>query len=80
MPRNVRNFWLELQVDGRKSEVKTGPRRKDGGFSQKVFIREKGLIQCVGELSGIVDGGLLWVRWSPSGIGGKPTLLFCCER
>lgn len=42
MPRNVRNFWIELDVDGRKEKVATGPVRKDGGFSATIYMRDKG--------------------------------------
>jgi hypothetical protein len=44
MPRNVRNFWIETTVDGRKSKIATGPRRKGGGFNIVVRVREKGQI------------------------------------
>lgn len=44
MPRNVRNFWIELEIDGRKTKVATGPRSRDGGFNLKVLMREKGQI------------------------------------
>ena len=44
MPRNVRNFWLELDVDGSKSRVETGPRSKDGGFALRIRMRDKGSI------------------------------------
>ena len=38
--RNVRNFWIELNVDGRKHKVATGPRGKDGEFTLDVFVRD----------------------------------------
>jgi hypothetical protein len=44
MPRNVRNFWVNLSVDGRKSIVATGPVAKDGGFALDILIRENGSI------------------------------------
>jgi len=44
MPRNVRNFWIELEVDGRKQRIATGPRSKDGGFSLTVKMRDQGEI------------------------------------
>ena len=44
MPRNVRNFWISLNVDGKKHEVATGPRRKDGGFDINIKLREHGHI------------------------------------
>jgi hypothetical protein len=39
MPQNVRNFWIELEVDGRKSKIATGPVSKDGTFSLDVSMR-----------------------------------------
>lgn len=42
MPRNVRNFWIDLNVDGRKASVNTGPRRKDGGFRLSIKMRRDG--------------------------------------
>jgi hypothetical protein len=44
MPRNVRNFWIELDVDGRKERVETGPVRADGGFQMTIRIRDEGSI------------------------------------
>lgn len=43
MPRNTRNFWIELQVDGHK-QIATGPRSKDGGFEMTIKLRENGEI------------------------------------
>ncbi len=61
MPRNVRNFWLELEVDGKKSKVATGPVAKDGGFQLKVLQRDNGEVTLVGYLHGTTneDGSLL---------------------
>lgn len=44
MPRNVRNFWLNLCVSGRKSNVETGPRSASGGFDLEILMRENGSI------------------------------------
>jgi len=44
MPRNVRNFWIEASVDGRRSDINTGPRKSDGGFSCTIYVREEGSI------------------------------------
>lgn len=68
MPRNVRNFWLELDVDGRKSAVKTGPRSRRGGFALTVFIRNRGSVELAGKLIGTAhvssDGtGILDLRF-----------------
>lgn len=55
MPRIVRNFWLELSVDGSKSNVETGPRAKDGGFDLTILMRDKGGIIRPMSIRGYVD-------------------------
>ena len=44
MPRNVRNFWVDLDVDGRANSVGTGPRSKDGGLDLDLYIRNDGRV------------------------------------
>lgn len=57
MPRNVRNFWIELEVDGNKTKVATGPVRKDGGFRMTILRRAEGGIANEAMLvRGRVDG------------------------
>lgn len=43
-PRVVRNFWIELEVDGKKEKIATGPRHAGGGFHMVIRMREKGQI------------------------------------
>lgn len=38
----VRNFWIDADVDGRKTELCGGPRAKDGGMAGVVKIRNRG--------------------------------------
>ena len=38
----VRNFWIEVEVDGRKTPVALGPVAKDGGFELTVYVRDAG--------------------------------------
>ena len=42
MPQHTRNFWIDLDVDGRKNSIGTGPRSKDGGFEMTILMREDG--------------------------------------
>ncbi len=42
MPHNVRNFWLTLNVDGQRTNVETGPRAADGGFTLTIRQRNQG--------------------------------------
>lgn len=51
MPRNVRNFWLEIEVDGRKTKVSLGPAGKTGGARVRVFMRHEGGPTKVGTLA-----------------------------
>lgn len=57
----VRNWWIEADIDGRKTLLSGGPRNKDGGFRLTIRQRNKGAIDYVGEISGRVnnDGDLV---------------------
>jgi hypothetical protein len=54
-PRNVRNFWLELEVDGKKTRVATGPRGKTGGFKLTIYIRDDGSVGGPVRIYGTAD-------------------------
>jgi len=43
MPRNVRNSWVDLSVDGR-NDIGTGPRSADGGMTAHFSVRDQGSI------------------------------------
>lgn len=59
MPRNVRNFWLDVQVDGRSS-IGLGPVAKDGGFSAQLKVRDAGSVRDALSINGYAyqDGRL----------------------
>jgi len=44
VPKSVRNFWVETEVDGLARTMASGPRNKKGGFTTKVLVREEGSI------------------------------------
>ena len=55
----VRNFWIDVDVDGRETMLSGGPRAKDGGMSVILKQRDEGSIttalriscrQCNGKL------------------------------
>lgn len=45
MPRTVRNFWVQGQVDGRRSQISGGPRARDGGLALTLYQRRKGAVE-----------------------------------
>ena len=56
MPRNVRNFWIELEVDGRRTKVACGPAARDGGFTLTISMRNRGnVVRDVLEVRGLAD-------------------------
>lgn len=55
MPRNVRNFWLEADIEGRKATFTGGPQRADGGFVLTIFQRDKGSVTKAMEIRGFID-------------------------
>lgn len=52
MPRNLRDFWVELDVDGYANGVARGPKRRGGGFQLDIAVASHGesepLVQVVG--------------------------------
>ncbi len=56
----MRNWWIEVTIDGRKTKLQGGPRAKDGGFTLTVRQRDNGESVGVLRLDGIADseGGL----------------------
>ena len=40
----VRNFWVDVVVDGRQTDLSGGPRSKDGGMRAVFYVRDNGAI------------------------------------
>ena len=40
--RCVRNFWVEVSIDGQRTRLRGGPRAREGGVSLQVFQRDEG--------------------------------------
>lgn len=61
MPRNVRNFWIEADIDGRKSAFASGPVKKDGGINLRILQRSQGSIITALKVDGHVlsDGTII---------------------
>lgn len=64
MPRNVRNFWIDVDVDGRRERLSGGPVSKDGGFEATIYMRDAGEVRRAVEIRGYEHNGelRLWVR------------------
>lgn len=56
MPRHVRNFWIELDIAGRRPFA-SGPRSAGGGFAGVIKVRHKGDIITGARLCGDVCDG-----------------------
>ena len=55
MPRNVRNFWLDFDIDGRESSMTGGPVSKGGGISGRIYVRDSGNVSAPIRLFGWAD-------------------------
>lgn len=40
--RNVRNFWVSMDVEGYSKRVEAGPRSKDGTANVMIYVRDGG--------------------------------------
>ena len=38
----MRNFWIEVKIDGRKTLLKGGPKSKTGGFELTLYQCDRG--------------------------------------
>ena len=56
----TRNFWIDTKIDGRKENLTGGPRRKEDGFSQEIWVRVDGSPVLAWEITGLckTDGTL----------------------
>ena len=53
--KQVRNFWIEAEIDGRNSKLSGGPRSKTGGFFLTVKQRDNGGISTPVKIYGFAD-------------------------
>ena len=56
----VRNFWIEADIDGRKTMLAGGPREKDGGLTVNLFQRSEGDIQKAVSIECFEENGELF--------------------
>lgn len=60
----VRNFWIEADIDGRRTELHGGPVRKDGGFDLRIYVRDNGSSKLALVIEGYeIDGNLRLNVW-----------------
>lgn len=52
MPRNVRNYWIEAEIDGRATPLAGGPKGKEGGLRLCLKRRNHGLVETILILDG----------------------------
>jgi len=55
--QNVRNFWIEADIDGAKTMLSGGPRSKDGGFYLTIKQRDNGSVTTPVKIFGKVRDG-----------------------
>ena len=53
--RTVRNFWVDLDIDGYEKTIGAGPKSADEGFHQEIFMRDKGKVILACSIVGMVD-------------------------
>jgi len=55
MPANVRNYWVQCDIDGRKTRLESGPQSANGGFTESIAMRDHDRVSWVLELDGLVS-------------------------
>ena len=64
----LRNFWIEAEVDGRKTKLTGGPRNKKGGMRAKFYVKNNGasVLACK-VLCTECDGSLITMVYDKDG-------------
>ena len=67
----VRNFWVEVEIDGRKTKLEGGPKPKEGGLKIRLYQRDYGEVTLAGyiECEATPEGTLI----THAHFGGKNT-------
>lgn len=61
----VRNFWVNAEIDGQKTELSGGPRSKDGGMYIELMMRnDGGIVNVLRITCSAYEDGELRVRVS----------------
>lgn len=55
----VRNFWVDVYIDGRKARLEGGPRGKDGGMLVTIYQRHNGSSMKALEVYCTEENGIL---------------------
>lgn len=69
MPRQVRNFWIDAEIDGQKTTLSGGPKGRTGGIEVLIKMRDQGRIDCPIRIVGHAheDGRLDLFVYGPEG-------------
>jgi len=63
MPKNVRNFWVDGEIDGYTNNLTGGPRNKEGGIDITIKQRDNGAVTTALKIEGFAnDKGELSLR------------------
>ena len=67
MPRQVRNFWIEAEIDGQKTTLSGGPKSRTGGIEVFIKMRDKGRVDTPITIRGFAheDGRLALYVYGP---------------
>jgi len=64
----TRNFWINAEIDGRKTPLAGGPRSKDGGMDVTLLVRDDGGISDGVRITCRSDGEKNTIMvWGPDG-------------
>lgn len=67
-PKVVRNFWAEIDIDGRQTTLEGGPRGRRGEFEATFYIRDNGgVLRAVSVTGRAMSDGTLSITASAAG-------------
>ena len=44
MPRNVRPSWINVEIEGKQTDIASGPRSRNGDMYVTIYVRNEGYV------------------------------------
>lgn len=64
---NVRNFWIDADIDGRATHLSGGPSNRGGGFQLRIYMRDDGESKLAYVIEGMADSDVIALKvWNES--------------
>ena len=58
----LRNYWIEVDIDGQKTRLAGGPRARDGKMEIRLYVRDHNASENAVKINCVPDGETLYIK------------------